>query len=75
MLDIATSDSTIAVVTLSGEVLVWDFDYEKVQHGIVNYTTVKLNLDDGDIIKRVEMGSNDIFLLSEDGKVYHFRRN
>ena len=60
----ATSDNTVTVITIRGEVLVWDFDYEKVQQGSVHYTTVKLTLNEGDIIQRVEMGENDIFLLS-----------
>lgn len=64
LLDIATSENTITAVSQSGEVYVWDFDYDKVIQGSVSYTKVKLSLDCEDSIKRVEMGSNDIFLLS-----------
>ena len=75
ILDIATSQNTLTAVSTSGEVYVWDFDYDKVIQGMINYTKVKLGLDEGDCIRRVEMGANDIFLLSEEGKLYHFRRN
>jgi len=28
-----------------------------------------------DTIKKIEMGGSDIFLISEAGKLYHFKRN
>lgn len=41
----------------------------------INYTKVRLHLDEEDYVKKIEMGSNDIFLVSNAGKVYHFKRN
>ena len=38
-------------------------------------TRIELELESGDSIAQIEMGYRDIFLLSYEGKVYHFQRN
>lgn len=55
--------------------LVWDFDEEKVMNKMINYTKIKIKMEKDDAICKVEMGCNDIFLVSDFGKVYHFKRN
>lgn len=63
------------MVTLDNQVLVWDFDEEKVMNKMINYTKIKIKMEKDDAICKVEMGCNDIFLVSDFGKVYHFKRN
>lgn len=63
------------MLTTDKEVLVWEFDEEKIMNQTINYTKVRLHLDEEDYVKKIEMGSNDIFLVSNAGKVYHFKRN
>jgi hypothetical protein len=64
LMDIATSENTTCMISKDSQILVWDFDEDKIRKSSINYTRIKLDLEDGDKIKRVEMGGNDIFLLS-----------
>lgn len=53
LMDVATSENTVTMVTKDNQILVWDFDEEKIINKNLNYTKIKLNIDHGDFIKKV----------------------
>ena len=62
-------------LTIQGELYIWEFVYEKLINNALKPTKIELELDEGDSISQIQMGYKDVFLLSYEGKVYHFKKN
>lgn len=71
IVDIATTDNMIVVVSQDGSAFISEFSSEKIVSDEITPSKISLKLK----IRRVFMSYGDIFLLAEDGEVYHLRRN
>ena len=71
----ATYENTVIFLTSDGGLYLWEFDYEKLQKDEVNAKKMEVELEEGDSITQIEMGYQDIFLLSYEGRIYHFCKN
>lgn len=45
LIDIATSENTITMVSKDNQILVWDFDEDKTMKRSINYTRLKFGLE------------------------------
>ncbi len=71
IVDFATSDNMIVVITTEGKALISEFNPQALSEGL-NFSPIRLQ---GQNVKRVYMNYGEIFLITESDRVYFMKRN
>lgn len=71
VVDVATTDNMIVVVTKEGTAMIWEFSTEKMVGNEITQSKIALE----EKVNRVWMDYGEVFLLGESGQVLHLKRN
>lgn len=71
VVDVATTDNMIVVVTAEGAAVIWEFSTEKMVGNEITQSRIALE----EKVKRVWMDYGEVFLMGESGQVLHLKRN
>lgn len=71
LVDVATTDNMVVIVTSEGHAWIMEFNAEKIISGELNPSRISLREN----ISRVYMNFSDIFLCTKDHNVYYLKRN